>query len=47
MPYKIIDKIIYSKKGGSWHKKQTAKSVASAKRAMKLLYGLESGEIKP
>ena len=47
MPYKLRGKTIYHKKGGKWIKKQTAKSVTNAKRAMKLLYGLESGAIKP
>ena len=46
MPYKIVGKTIMSKKGGKWKKKQTAKSVKNAKKAMGLLYGLESGSIK-
>ena len=46
MPYKLIGKTIYSKATGKWKKKQTGKSVASAKRALKLLQGLESGSIK-
>lgn len=45
MPYKLRGKTIYTKSNGRWKKKQTAKSVASAKRAMKLLYGIESGNI--
>ena len=47
MPYKRIGKTIYTKATGKWRKKQTCKSVAAAKRALKLLYGLESGAIKP
>ena len=46
MPYKLVGKTIYSKKTGKWVKKQTAKSVASAKGALKLLRGLEAGSIK-
>ena len=46
MPYKIIGKTVYTKKSGKWKKKQTAKSVASAKRTLKLLRGLEAGTIK-
>ena len=43
MPYKLIGKTIYSKASGKWRKKQTAKSRVSAKRAMRLLQGLEHG----
>ena len=46
MPYLLKGKTIYSKSSGKWKKKQTGKSVASAKRALKLLRGLESGSIK-
>lgn len=46
MPYKRIGKTIYSKSTGKWRKKQTCGSVAKAKRALKLLQGLESGSIK-
>lgn len=45
MPYQLRGKTIYSKKGGKWHKKQTGKSVSSAKRALQLLRGLEAGSI--
>lgn len=47
MPYKIIGKTIYTKRSGKWRKKQTARTVANAKRALKLLRGLEAGTIKP
>ena len=47
MPYRLINKTIMTKGGGiKWRKKQTCRSVASAKRALKLLRGLESGSIK-
>ena len=46
MPYKRIKKTIYTKSSGRWKKKQTCKSVASAKKALKLLRGLEHGTIK-
>lgn len=42
MPYKRVGKTIKHKKDG-WKKKQTAKSVASAKRTMNLLRGIEHG----
>jgi len=45
MPYKLIGKTIYTKTSGKWKKKQTAKSIASAKRALKLLRGIENGSI--
>lgn len=47
MPYKLVGKTIFTKKSGKWKVKQVGKSVASAKRALKLLRGLESGSIKP
>lgn len=46
MPYKRIKTTVYTKVTGSWRKKQTCRSVAAAKRALKLLRGLESGSIK-
>ena len=46
MPYKRVGKTIFSKATGQWLKKQTAKSVGNAKKALKLLRGLESGSIK-
>lgn len=42
MPYKRVGKTVYHKKDG-WTKKQTAGSVAKAKRAMNLLRGIEHG----
>ena len=47
MPYKLIAKTIFTKKSGKWRKKQTAKSVSAAKRALALLRGLEAGSILP
>ena len=32
MPYKVVGKTVYIKKGSKWRKKATAKSKASAKR---------------
>lgn len=46
MPYKLVGTTIYTKATGRWKKKQHCHSVASAKRALKLLRGLESGTIK-
>ena len=46
MPYKLIGKTVYSKATGKWKKKQRCKSVASSKRALTLLRGLEDGSIK-
>lgn len=46
MPYQLRGKTVYSKATGKWKKKQTCKSAASAKRALKLLRGLEAGTIK-
>lgn len=45
MPYKIINKTIYTKHTGKWLKKQKCKSIASAKRALALLRGIEAGTI--
>jgi hypothetical protein len=47
MPYRRVGKKIYSKSSGKWKLKQTCKSAKNAKSAMKLLYGIESGAIKP
>jgi len=47
MPYKIIGKTIYTKSGGTWHKKQTCSSVANAKKALRLLQGIEHGTLVP
>lgn len=46
MPYKVMGNKVYHKKGGKWSVKQICKSPAAAKKAMSLLYGLESGSIK-
>jgi len=46
MPYKRKGKTIYTKSSGKWRKKQTAKSVANAKKALRFLRGLEHG-MKP
>jgi len=46
MPYKRVGKTIYSKATGRFRKKQTCGSVAAAKRALKLLRGLEHGTLK-
>ena len=43
MPYKREGKKILHKKDGKWSVKQTAKSVESAKSAMRLLQGIEHG----
>ena len=43
MPYKRRGKTIYKKSGGKWRKKQTARTVAAAKKAMNLLRGVEHG----
>ena len=45
MPYKRRGSVVYSKSSGKWKKKQTCRSVAAAKKAIKLLKGLESGDI--
>lgn len=41
MPYKRVGKTIYSKASGKWRKKQTAKTVANAKKTIRLLRGIE------
>lgn len=43
MPYKRKGKVVYHYKGGKWKVKQVCKSVAAAKAAIRLLYGVESG----
>jgi len=42
MPYKVKGRTVYVKRDG-WQKKATAKSPASAKRMVRLLYGVEHG----
>ena len=46
MPYKVVGKTVYVKKGGTWSKKATAKSKASAKAMVRLLRGVKHG-MKP
>jgi len=43
MPYRRRGKVVQHKKGGKWTKKQTARSVPAAKRAINLLRGVEHG----
>jgi len=43
MPYRRVGKVVQHKKGGKWSKKQTAKSIPAAKRALNLLRGVEHG----
>ena len=47
MPYKRKGKVIYTKATGRWRKKQTCHSISNAKKALKLLEGLEHGSIQP
>jgi len=46
MPYKRIGRKIFTKSGGNWKLKQTAKTLENAKKTMRLLQGLEKGNIK-
>lgn len=46
MPYKTINSTVYTKTTGTWKKKQKCRSPAAAKRALKLLRGLEAGTIE-
>lgn len=43
MPYKRVGRKIYVKKKGRWRLKQTCRSVAAAKEALRLLRGIERG----
>lgn len=43
MPYKISGNKVYSKSGGRWHVKQTAKNPTNALKAVRLLRGIEHG----
>jgi len=45
MPYKRIGRKVMHKKGGKWKVKQTCKSEAAAKSAIRLLYGVEHGMV--
>lgn len=47
MPYKIIGKKVYHKKGGKWKVKQTASSTAKARATVRLLRGIEHGYWRP
>lgn len=44
MPYKRVGRVIYKKANG-WHKKQTCTSVENAKKALRLLRGIEHGMV--
>jgi hypothetical protein len=46
MPYRRIGNIIERYKNKKWSLKQTCTSIEKAKKALKLLAGLESGLIK-
>jgi len=46
MPYKCIGSDLYHQKGGKWSIKQHCSSPENCKKAMGLLYGLESGAVK-
>jgi hypothetical protein len=46
MPWIRKGKTIYKKAGGGLKKKQSCKSIPNAKKALKLLRGLEHGTIK-
>jgi len=46
MPYKCVGSTLYHKKSGKWSVKQQCKSAENCKKAMGLLYGVESGAIK-
>jgi len=46
MPYKVEGNKVLHFKDGKWKVKQTCESPAAAKRAMRLLYGIEHG-MKP
>jgi len=43
MPNRRKGRIIYHKKGGRWRIKQRCRSVANAKRALRLLQGVAHG----
>ena len=47
MPYKRIGSNVYTKATGRWRIKQHCRSVDNAKKAIRLLRGLEKGTIKP
>ena len=43
MPYRRVGRKVYHKKGGKWKVKQTCKSEAAAKSAIRLLHGVKHG----
>lgn len=43
MPYKVVGNKVMHKKGGKWSVKQTAKSPANAKKAVRLLNAVDHG----
>lgn len=50
MPYRIDPnnpRAVQKKSGGRWTRKQLTKSPAAAKRAIRLLRGIEHGTLKP
>ena len=47
MPYKVENSNVLHEKDGKWVVKQHCKSHKAALRAMRLLYGIESGKWKP
>lgn len=46
MPYKRVGKVIYTKASGKWRVKQKCRTVGNAKKALRLLRGIEHGTIK-
>ena len=46
MPYRRQGNKVLHYENGGWKVKQVCSSMSAAKKAMKLLYGLESGSIK-
>lgn len=43
MPYKTKGNVVYHKKGDKWTVKQRCKTVTAARKAMRLLQGIERG----
>jgi len=43
VPYKRVKNVVYHKKNGKWTVKQRCKSAAAARRAIRLLQGVEHG----
>ena len=46
MPYKVQGNKVLHEKNGKWSVKQTCKSPAAAKAAVRLLYAVEKGSLK-